>query len=231
MTSLLSISDFRTIAGILSVIIALITAVTAFYSYIQTIKSKEKELLEQNNIIRSKDDELIGAGEETAEGFESNENNSFFSNISFKIHDGLISDSKDLYDIFRGDSEMFYTTYQDFLLDYKYWLACVDEISYNDRIMSLDKIKYVFNFVSGVLQDEENKTLFKGVSQNDRSSLLAIQSLIKGAPNKTAISRELELLSLSLLQKQETLKWQNIMSISSLIFSILGILATILLSR
>jgi len=218
--------DLQNSLGIISALVAVVTAGISLYSFFRSEKSKEIVLIKNNNNINS----YRKTKEAEGDFVDNEEDYSYYSNLSFKILDGLISDTQDLFDVIRGDHEK-EEPFQVFLLHFKSWLALVNKINYEGRLMDDSDKKLVFQFISNVLQDHENKTLFQGVSQNDRSSLLAIQTLIKGTPNKTAISRELELLSLSLQEKHESLKWQKIMSISSLIFSILGILATILLSR
>ncbi len=206
-----------------TIVTSLTTMLFAVFTYINPINS-------QKNKAENQETEVLLERLETSTS-EIKRNHENFIRICNSIDEQKIKDREDLHSFYSNLLSGDYDTFDAFLHYFLFWLMYTDTIEKNDGTpFSNEEILEIKNFVSGILQSENENNLFEGVSQDDKSSLLAIKTMLSDSDNSMPLKNELRIISNSLKEKQEIIKYERLWNRFALLVSLLGIIVTVYFS-
>ena len=214
---------FFLLTKVATIVVSLATVLAAVFTYINPINS-------QKNKAENQETEILLERLETSTS-EVKRNHENFIRICNSIDEQKIKDREDLHSFYSNLLSGDYDTFDAFLHYFLFWLMYTDTIEKNDgKPFSNEEVLQIKKFVSGILQSENENNLFEGVSQDDKSSLLAIKTMLSDSVNSMPLKNELRIISNSLKEKQEIIKYERLWNRFALLVSLLGIIVTVYFS-
>ena len=122
-----------------------------------------------------------------------------FYEISQSVLQERIKDKSELLYVFQNvaKSDDFYS-YKEFLKEFLVWLmmsSSKDSKDSNDSHLEQNEVKSVKDFISQILEQENEIKPYSGVPENEKSVLISIDTLTENNDNSKAIKQQLEKLS------------------------------------
>lgn len=228
------LDELSKIAPPIALVILAASVIVVIETYMTNIRAKRKRERQRMEITQAIKDSFEQAQQDTenqAQVISKNKNvyNSF-NEISKGYLSSLINNREDLFVYYSNNLIKEFESFAVFLESFKYWLLTSPEIENNGVIVDTDTIIRIKEFITEIYHEEIDKNLFEGVSQDERSSLLAISSYTRSSGKYDAIKRELNSLSNSMIDNRDRIRVESRNNRIAIAVSVSSLLATILLS-